>query len=61
MASLFSTLVVPTRMGWPRSWLLEDLGDDRRELLALGLVDEVVVVLRGSLPCWSGWARTSSL
>ena len=44
MAPLFSTLVVPTRIGLPELVLLEDLVDDRGELLALGLVDEVLVV-----------------
>ena len=44
MAPLFSTLVVPTRTGCPRSWYSSDLVDDRVELLALGLVDEVLVV-----------------
>ena len=43
-ASLFSTLVVPTSTGCPRSWYSIDLVDDRGELLALGLVDEVFVV-----------------
>ena len=45
IAPLFSTLVVPTRTGWPFSCVLEDLVDDRGELLALGLVDEVFVVV----------------
>ena len=52
--SLFSTLVVPTRTGWPVLVVLEDLVDDRGELLALGLVDEVLVVGRGRSACWSG-------
>ena len=40
-----STEIVPTRIGWPRSWRSRDLARDGLPLAVPGLVDLVVVVL----------------
>ena len=57
----FSTETVPTSTGWPALVAVLDLVDDRAELAALVLVDEVGGVLARPSACWSGSTMTSSL